>query len=131
MEPMSRLFAGTLATVAAARAFVGDYFEGEDRDNAVLALSEVATNAITHGGGGDYVVTVRSGGMATRVLVKGTRNAPTDLVANSAAYSNMNGRGLFLVNAYTSAWGTHVDSDGVMLVWFDIAHPRTYEAKAA
>lgn len=131
MTPVSKPFAGTRDTISDARAYLGGFFTGEDRDNAVLALSEIATNTIRHGGGGSYEVTVLPGATATRVTVKGSSNIPALLVPAPASADRTGGRGLALVEACTTAWGTLVDADGIMLVWFDIAHTHACATMAA
>lgn len=121
MKPESREFTGTPDSVADARTFVSDHFNDDAiRDEAVLLVSEVATNAIRHVGGG-YTVTIMRIAATTRILVKDPGSALTVPRLRPPSGTEEGGRGLALVEAIATSWGTTVTADGGRLVWFDIA----------
>ena len=84
-----------------------------------LLTGELVSNAVQHGpAGGDVRVGVRVDGAMVRVSVRdeGTgrpRLARPDVAATS-------GRGLVLVEALSSAWGTVDHADGGKTVWFEV-----------
>lgn len=122
MNPESRNFTGAPTSVAEARAFVADHFTAGTtaRDEAILLISEVATNAVRHVGGG-YTITVDVTTTVTRVLVKDPGGVPTVPRPRPASDYREGGRGLALVEACAAAWGTMTAADGGCVVWFDIA----------
>ena len=93
----------------------------ELRDNAELAMSEVVTNAILHGG---PPVTVRLRGTAShpRVEVRDGSPEPPAFPRVEAGQDFLDdlptfGRGLAIVANTSEAWGAELDGDG-KLVWF-------------
>ncbi|WP_353352734.1 ATP-binding protein [Intrasporangium sp. DVR] len=86
-------------------------------DDAVLCLSELVTNAIIHCGSGCQVRVVLDRGVLTTTVrdagssvVAGLRSATADPLA-------VHGRGLRLVDAVATRWGSELDAGG-MTVWF-------------
>ena len=87
-------------------------------DDAVLMVSELATNALTHsasGRGGTFSVTVshRSSDVRVEVTDQGgswTPNTPGD---------ELHGRGLLIVSSIARAWGVTGDDSG-RTVWFEL-----------
>lgn len=109
-----------VSDLARARRFVADAAAGTglppDRvDRLLVAVSEVATNAVVHGGGAASIrVTGGPGELAVEVWDNGT-GAPPRLVAAPAPPSQSSGRGLWLasqlcdeVDIQASAGGTTV-----------------------
>lgn len=86
---------------------------------AELLVSELATNAIRYGGGEDFRLVVRVEGAELRVAVH-DRNPALPLPRDSAP-AEEGGRGIQLVEALASAWGSEA-VDGGKAVWF---HLRT------
>lgn len=85
-------------------------------DDAVLLVSELVTNVVTHGGPqARVVVTADSGGVRVDVSDDGRaipRLPPHDPLAES-------GRGLQILDACASCWGVHEDHSG-KTVWFEL-----------
>lgn len=107
--------------VGAARHFMHDMLIGWDVDDdtvdvAVLCLSEVVTNAVMHTNGGcELRVVLDDGVLSTAVRDTGPATAaPSEPAIEPLA---VHGRGLHLVDALTSRWGSDLDPSG-MTVWF-------------
>lgn len=90
----------------------------EDRlDDALLVISELATNAALHAGT-PYVVAARRRLGALRLDVfDGSEEAPELRESDRDAEG---GRGLYLVSAMAAAWGVERRSGGGKLVWADL-----------
>jgi hypothetical protein len=84
----ARVFGGRDDQVAEARRFVAEAIgDAPVRDEAVLLVSEVSTNALVHtasGNGGKFEVTVCLAGRRVRVDVKGRRHAERNAVCPAA-----------------------------------------------
>lgn len=109
-----------LAAVGAARRFLHrtltDWGVDDDAsDTAVLCLSELVTNAVvhTHGAGVVQVVLDR-GVLTTRVRDSGAGLGPG---VRHEDPLQVHGRGLQLVDALASRWGSELDARG-MTAWF-------------
>jgi len=86
----------------------------EATDHAVLCLSELATNAIVHTGGGCHVqVELHDGVLTTRVHDNGVSLAPDVPSADDTVQNH--GHGLRIVDALVSSWGRDPDPHQV---WF-------------
>lgn len=109
---------GALDSVSAARRLVADAAGEHPRiDDAVLATSELVTNAIRHGTGSVHLAVHHIDG-ALRVSV---RSASTGLPAvHVADPSDSGGRGLAIVAALATSWGWERDGD-LVHVWADFA----------
>jgi two-component sensor histidine kinase len=99
-------FAGDTAAPAHARLFVVDVLSKWGRpdliDDAVLVVSELATNSVLHGRS-EFIVQLRRSRSNVRVeVVDDSTNAPTPTNAPQFATS---GRGLSLVEAVSQQWG--------------------------
>lgn len=95
-----------------AHAHVGD----ETADVAALLVSELVTNAHEHAGG-PAVVDVVVDGRALRVAVED--EDPTIPAAPAVDVDAERGRGLMLVAALASRWGTALTGHGKS-VWFEL-----------
>jgi anti-sigma regulatory factor (Ser/Thr protein kinase) len=84
---------------------------------AELLVSELATNAIRYGSGDDFGLRVRVSGAVLRVAVH-DRNPVVPQPRHSAP-AEEGGRGMQLVEALASDWGTDAGADG-KTVWFDL-----------
>lgn len=109
------------AAVSEARRFLrstlaGWHIDEEATDHAVLCLSELATNALIHTGGGCRVqVELHDGVLTTRVHDNGTTIAPP--VTRPDDVLPGNGHGLRIVDALVSQWGRTTDTHSAA-VWF-------------
>jgi CheY-like chemotaxis protein len=91
----------------------------EDRlDDALLVVSELATNAALHAGT-PYVVTARRRRGALRLdVIDGSEVAPE--LREHGDRDAEGGRGLYLVSAMSAAWGVERRSGGGKIVWADL-----------
>jgi anti-sigma regulatory factor (Ser/Thr protein kinase) len=93
-------------------------------DTAELCVTELIANAIayTRSGqeGGTVTVTVMVTPAAAVVIVA-DQGSPEEPLLTGAAASDEHGRGLVLVDALTSDWGTAPAGDGGREVWFRMA----------
>lgn len=114
------------AAVGEARSFVRQTLTGwgvgEDcSETAVLCLSELVTNAVVHGSGRCSVrVSEESGVITVAVRDAGTRGVgPTggSTGGGEADPLAVHGRGLRLVDALASRWGSDLSATG-LTVWF-------------
>ena len=112
----ARSFASELASVRASREFVRDCLEetGVDVDSAVLITSELATNAIEHAQS-DYQIEVRVDDVVRVELI----NDEPEMLPIMVEPHDGRGRGLHLVEALASRWGTE-SSAGKKVVWFEL-----------
>ena len=88
-------------------------------DTAALLVSEVATNALVHGSG-DVRVVAHATTELLRVEVQD--DEPRLPRQRSAKDLDEGGRGLALLDALATAWGTDGRSDG-KTVWFELRLP--------
>jgi anti-sigma regulatory factor (Ser/Thr protein kinase) len=111
-----RTFPSRPAAVRAARQFVVDRLAGDHAaDTAALLVSELATNAVEHARTPFTVRVVV--GPTVRVEVGDRSNAsPVALEVPSEADR---GRGLGIVAALASRWGTSHTAEG-KVVWFEL-----------
>jgi hypothetical protein len=91
-------------------------------DTAVLLTSEVVSNAILHAGphrsGAGLTVHLHSDSATVRVEVADwSASVP---VRGDIAIDGLSGRGLLLLDALASSWGSTPNRDGKS-VWFEIA----------
>ena len=115
-----RTFDATGDSVAGSRRFVAQEVADAPpavREAVVLMVSELATNALVHAGGG-FVVRVDRDGSAIRVTV--TDDGPGTPVVRDPDEREPHGRGLRIVDQLADEWGS-VRSDGRgTAVWFRI-----------
>lgn len=112
------------AAVSAARRFLRQTLTewsvpAGDADRAVLCLSELATNALIHTGGGCHVrVELHNGVLTTRVHDNGGTVEPRVRADDDSLHGN--GHGLRLVDALVDSWGRTTDAHSAA-VWFELA----------
>ncbi len=123
----ARGFPGGEDQVREARHWIGDLLpECEPLADIVLLASEACTNAVTHTRsgqpGGRFTVDVEWAPQAARVVI-GDQGSPTvpAVTAKTAdtAWTDEDGRGLWLVNELADDWGTATRA-GNRWVWIDI-----------
>lgn len=109
------------AAVSEARRFLRETLTGwrideEATDHAVLCLSELATNALIHTGGGCRVqVELHDGVLTTRVHDNGSTLAPP--MTRPGDLMPGHGHGLRIVESLVSRWGRTTDAHSAA-VWF-------------
>ncbi|MEW1953440.1 ATP-binding protein [Terrabacter sp. NPDC080008] len=89
----------------------------ETVDTAVLCLSELVTNAILHTGAGCELRAVLDRGVLTTTVRDGGSKMVVDLRGAPAEPLAVHGRGLQIVSALSTRWGSELDAVG-MTVWF-------------
>ena len=109
------------ASIAAVRRFAVDACHRSGLsclcDTVALLVSEVATNALVHGDG-QVRVQVHHHGRTLRVEVDDAN--PTLPALRRATEFEEGGRGLALVEALASSWGSEPSGSG-KTVWFEVA----------
>ena len=88
------------------------------RDDVVLALSELVTNAIVHAGG-PVQVRIRAGRSSVRLEVADPSPAQPAVVR--ATLDQEGGRGLHLVSMVAKGWGVEAAPDDGKTVWAELA----------
>ncbi len=121
----SRTFPATAAQVGEARQFLSAILDGAaDADDAVLCVSELATNATLHSRsrepGGKFTLRVERGEDRLRVEVRDDGGAWTWPPPDSAG---VHGRGLLIISELASAWGRAGDAVTGWTVWFELECP--------
>ena len=108
--------------VAAARHFVLGTLtawgvDGDTMDKAILCLSELVTNAMIHTDAGCELRVVLDRGVLTTTVRDGGSSVVVDLSSVTVDPLAVHGRGLQLVDAFSTRWGSELDAVG-MTVWF-------------
>jgi len=121
--PHEQVFPADASQVGAARAFLSAILAGSPAaDAAVLCLSELATNAITHSRsrepGGSFTVRVQPGGQRLRVEVS-DQGGPWH-PREKASTDDLTGRGLLIVSQLAARWGCAGHSHRGWTVWFEM-----------
>lgn len=111
----------------AARKFIGDICNAaelgeEECATASLLVSELVTNAVTHGASRAVLEAVAPGGVL-RVSVHDEDPRPPELTDDPDP-SAESGRGLLLVSLLASRWGVEPVSGG-KVVWFELDLPTS------
>ncbi len=119
--PLEMVAESVLTSVARLRHFATDavsiHAPDVDGDTVALLVSEVATNALVHGAG-DVRLRVVPQPRGVRVeILDGSSTLPR---RRSATLYDEGGRGIALVEAMATAWGSEVTADGKK-VWFEVA----------
>ena len=110
-------WAGTTAhDVRRVRDAVGELVPASCSDDVRLLLSELATNAVLHGGGWFLVDLVRR---ESEVEVGVTDRSSITPVSPAPSTTRVTGRGLAIVNAVASDWGVEPLHPGKR-VWFRV-----------
>lgn len=96
------------------------------RDDLLLLLSEVVTNAVRHSGAGDgdpIAIELEENSDHVRVEVTDPGNGFARPDRPVPDLTKTGGLGLVLVDRLSRAWGTHMTPKG-SLVWFELANDR-------
>jgi DNA-binding NarL/FixJ family response regulator len=114
----------SLASVAAARRFVketvNEWKLGQLLDDALLVTSELVTNAVTHA---DSSCRIRLSLTPARLRIDVLDNGSGTPEPLPFSQTEEHGRGLYMVDAITTAWGLEdVPGEG-KLVWAELARP--------
>jgi anti-sigma regulatory factor (Ser/Thr protein kinase) len=114
-----RVWRGAPGDVSEARQFVAEHLRGRGLgsvvDDARLLVSELATNAVTHGGTAFSVTLTRCDELVQITVADG---APMPAHASSRpAPHDVSGRGLPIVEHLSSDWGVATRTDGGKCVW--------------
>ncbi|MGW5634367.1 ATP-binding protein [Streptomyces sp. NPDC003832] len=125
LKRWSRKFPGLPCKVAEARDFVAALLEGEGSvDDALLVVSELATNAVRHTRsgwyGGWFRVAVGFGGDVVRIEVIDAGGDREPLFRSVNSDVEEGGRGLLLVMACAKDWGVQ-DLPGGRCIWAELA----------
>jgi serine/threonine-protein kinase RsbW len=113
--PATATFPGNPESVRAARRFVATETAGHPcLDDALLVISELATNAVRHtrsgqGGSYDVLVTVAAASVRIEVMDQGGGNMPCLRLDRGVAE---NGRGLAIVADLATEWGHQTTDAG-------------------
>lgn len=122
-QAWSRVFPGRPDQVRHARQYLAKVLEGcPAADDAVLCLSELASNAVVHSRsrqpGGTFTVRAHVHGQRLRVEVcdqGGPWASPGHVGADE-----QNGRGLLIVGQLAARWGCEGHSQYGWTVWFEL-----------
>jgi anti-sigma regulatory factor (Ser/Thr protein kinase) len=116
------------AEVASARRFAAAVLEGWGcaADDVVLAVDELASNAVLHARTPFTVTLWRAGHQLTVEVADQNPRLP---IAAQPPPGALRGRGLMLVSAVCKTWGARPESADGKLVWaeFDCAGPGSRE----
>jgi serine/threonine-protein kinase RsbW len=120
--PHEQVFPADASQVGAARGFLSAILaDSPAADAAVLCLSELATNAITHSRsrepGGSFTVRVQASGQRLRVEVS-DQGGPWH-PREQASTDDPTGRGLLIVGQLAARWGCEGHSRAGWTVWFE------------
>ena len=104
----------------------GSHLPAPMRDDLLLLLTEVVTNAVRHSGAnrGDPIqidLHEKKDGVRVEVTDRGDGFKPPERLVPDLTKTG--GLGLVLVDRLSQAWGTRKTSKG-SLVWFELAHDR-------
>jgi serine/threonine-protein kinase RsbW len=115
----ARAFPGTAQQVRAARRFAASLLDGSPfRDDSVIVISELFTNAIVHTGsgkpGGLVIVQVSRWRLGVRIAVTDQGSAQQPVIRDTAAAREPaeHGHGLYLVAQLASHLDWHDDASG-------------------
>lgn len=86
-------------------------------DDALLVVSEMVTNAVTHAGS-DCELRISVSPVVVRVEVVDHGDGTPDPMPPSTTRNS--GRGLHLIDALTAAWGVEPESNGGKTVWAEL-----------
>ena len=117
----SRTFPAAAAQIGETRRFLaGILADLPAADDAVLCLSELATNATVHSrsrDGGHFTVRVELHGQRLRVAVRDQGGS----WAHPGDGDEHHGRGLLIVGRLATSWGRDGHAAGGWTVWFEMA----------
>ena len=120
-----------LSAAGLARQFLRDILPGWSLaalvDSAMLLTTELVTNAVIHARSPVGVTVKLAEG---RLRVEVADQGPGALIMRQPVPGDMHGRGLRLIEALSSAWGTSSDEQG-KLVWFELAATGSHQRQPA
>jgi serine/threonine-protein kinase RsbW len=124
----SRAFPATPEQAREARQFLAGILDAHHRaDDALICLSELVTNAITHSRsrehGGTFTVCAHLDGQRLRVEVR-DQGGPWHTRGCHASADEPNGRGLLIVGQLASRWGCEGHSRCGWTVWYELDAAR-------
>jgi two-component sensor histidine kinase len=123
----SRAFPTWPESIPAARQYVSDVLGAVRADlcqTAALLVSELATNAVRHGGGLEFVVEIREYPEERRLWVGVTDSASSLPVLRTPGVTSERGRGIQLVSTLADRWGAgRRRSSTEKTVWFELSYP--------
>ena len=93
------------------------------RDAALLLTSELVSNAVLHGGG-PVRLSVDDGAARVRIEVADAGQPLPGGRGSQRPDEDEGGRGLQLVEALASSWGSRAEPGG-KVVWFELEHVPT------
>jgi anti-sigma regulatory factor (Ser/Thr protein kinase) len=103
------------------RGLVEDAVPAHALDDVLVMVSELATNAVRHGGGGfDVVVATTDEGELRIEVLDASPAIPQAQWVPAGATS---GRGLAIVDALSESWGVTALEGGGKAVWFEVLTP--------
>ena len=116
MDPFTLDLPADCSAPRLARAAVSDHLgEHPRRDDLLLCVSEVVTNAVLHAGSASQLRVRTEGG---RLVVEVVDGSPTLPARRQHDLQAPTGRGLRLLDALTVGWGTSPSESG-KIVWFE------------
>ncbi|WP_424861411.1 ATP-binding protein [Streptomyces sp. MMS24-I29] len=126
MHEVMRAFLRKDRAIPEARTFVGDTLDQwglpltARRDDILLCVSELATNAVRHATAGQrFLVRIREDGELLRIeVLDKSRRRPRVRTPNSDESS---GRGLLLVDAFADLWGVDAITPRGKAVWSEFS----------
>lgn len=120
VPPGARSFPGEACQVGEARRFVARALEGcPARERLLTCVSELAANAVEHtesGAGGTFTVTVRCPREGVALVSVADDGGAGEPATGGREEMSESGRGLALVDAFSSHWGCRRAGRG-HLVW--------------
>jgi len=117
----TRTFKHTAESVTAARRFVGKVLEdvpAEVRETITLMVSELASNCVRHTDS-DFDLTISKTGKEIRV--EATDCGAGEPRMRTPAPTDPSGRGLQIVDMFSTAWGYDSLAGKGKTVWFSVA----------
>jgi len=93
------------------------------RDDALIVLSELVTNAVRHGVGRTIDLEIEVDDTVLHIAVTQHSEMPAPrapLVPSSPDWTGESGRGLHLVEQLASRWGSDPQPGGGLRVWADV-----------
>ncbi len=119
-----------LSSVSRAREFVKETFAAwgieEPLDDALLVVSELAANALTHAGS-SYRVRLSTTDQALRIEVDDDGAGTPE--PQPLTETEEHGRGLHLVGALAASWGMEAAEGGGKRIWAELALPAPVAAE--
>ncbi|MFF2651545.1 ATP-binding protein [Streptomyces sp. NPDC058045] len=97
-------------------------YDGETSEAAALVVAELAANAVCHGrvAGRDFALCLTLGEGTLRIEVEDARGECVPVPRTDPAADSETGRGLLLVEALSTAWGTGSRNGPGKTVWAEL-----------